>query len=282
MTGTVLYGTSSALGWDGIDGTYMRYNNAPLAVTVADKFCISIPFHTVLLEEQNNAEFGSKLLPVGSVWMRSGRHPANHFFRGTADILHLCIHDKMLKQFKAELCGHNSEQAAVISIYKENDPIARLVAPIFRDALLQTDSGSPTLICDVATLTAYHLIHTCATSLEASKQRRPTLSAKWLFEVQTYVEANLSTSLNISDLAKIAGIRMTLFTREFKSSTGMTPHQFIIRSRINQAKFLLRNSSAPIATIAKSCGFANQGHLTRTFGRITGATPAMFRRFSSL
>jgi hypothetical protein len=79
-------------------------------------------------------------------------------------------------------------------------------------------------------------------------------------------ENNLSQhilSINLGSASKI----------EFKQSTGLAPHQFVIRCRVERAKELLLHSSLGIADIAAEVGFANQSHLNRHFKRIVGVTP---------
>ena len=67
------------------------------------------------------------------------------------------------------------------------------------------------------------------------------------------------------------------FSRLFKQSTGLSPYQYIIQSRVDRAKRLLDQGLA-IADIAYSVGFASQSHLNRHFKRLVGVTPKAFLR----
>jgi AraC family transcriptional regulator len=64
----------------------------------------------------------------------------------------------------------------------------------------------------------------------------------------------------------------------FKQSLGITPHQYVIRQRVERARQLIQQGELGLADIALKCGFANQGHLNRHFKRLTGVTPKEIAR----
>jgi len=84
-------------------------------------------------------------------------------------------------------------------------------------------------------------------------------------------------SITLADIAASCGLSPTVFARRFKQSTGMPPHQHLVQLRVERAKRLLEGG-LPIVEVALACGFAHQEHLTGTFRRFTGSTPAAFRR----
>ncbi|MFH9353422.1 helix-turn-helix domain-containing protein [Kitasatospora sp. NPDC017646] len=67
------------------------------------------------------------------------------------------------------------------------------------------------------------------------------------------------------------------FTRVFRASTGQSPHQYLVRLRLERARRALLTTDTPIAAIAQLCGFADQSHLTRTMRLHSGLTPAGLR-----
>src|SRR2546427_13243501 len=67
------------------------------------------------------------------------------------------------------------------------------------------------------------------------------------------------------------------FARLFKRSTGVPPHRFLVRRRIDAARALLAAQTAPIAEIAQLVRFRTPGHFTTTFLRVTGRTPSAYR-----
>lgn len=92
-----------------------------------------------------------------------------------------------------------------------------------------------------------------------------------------FVEANLHRGIRLEDMARVADVSTYHFHRQFKKMTGMTPHQFIVQRRIEQAKILLAQSNRPIIDVAARVGFSDQSHFTTTFRKLTSMTPRTYR-----
>jgi AraC family transcriptional regulator len=63
----------------------------------------------------------------------------------------------------------------------------------------------------------------------------------------------------------------------FRKSTGESPHQFLLRQRIERAKEMLREAEMPVLDVAVACGFKTQQHFARVFRQICGASPTAYR-----
>jgi AraC-like DNA-binding protein len=92
-----------------------------------------------------------------------------------------------------------------------------------------------------------------------------------------YVEAHLSESIDLGMLAGIAGLSVFHFAREFKQSTGVTPHQYLVQKRVKRAQNMLARTDLSLSDVALASGFSDQSHLTRHFRRMLGTTPREFR-----
>lgn len=83
---------------------------------------------------------------------------------------------------------------------------------------------------------------------------------------------------SIEELAAQAGVTPTHFCRIFKKATGVSPHQYVMKARLNRAQHMLEQSETSMATIADSLGFTSQSHFTRAFRQFAGETPSDFRK----
>lgn len=121
-----------------------------------------------------------------------------------------------------------------------------------------------------------------ACSLGGMKERkRPPRGGLALWQEQRakeFVDANLDGDISVMVLARACGLSAKHFSRGFRQSTGLAPHQWLLRRRIDKAKHQLRATQVSLAEVALACGFADQSHLTRAFTRAVGLSPGQWRR----
>ena len=106
---------------------------------------------------------------------------------------------------------------------------------------------------------------------------RGELPAYRLRRVVQYIQDNVERELPLAELSAVVHMSPYHFARLFKSSTGLSPHRFVVRHRIDQAQALLADQTVPIVVIARSVGFRTASHFTTTFRRFTGVTPSTYR-----
>ncbi len=102
--------------------------------------------------------------------------------------------------------------------------------------------------------------------------------ASWqLRRIDALVEDQLHAIITVETMAKAVQLSAAHFCRAFKSSTGHTPHAYLMRRRVLRAQVLMLHSDAPLSEIACACGLADQSHLARMFRRLVGETPRAWR-----
>jgi AraC-like DNA-binding protein len=99
-----------------------------------------------------------------------------------------------------------------------------------------------------------------------------------MHRLQDHVDAHLSESIDLAELAAIAGLSLFHFARQFKLSTGMTPHYYLVSRRVQRAQQMLASTDLSLTDVALATGFSDQSHLTRHFRQVVGTTPGQFRR----
>jgi AraC family transcriptional regulator len=133
-------------------------------------------------------------------------------------------------------------------------------------------------------LYADHLIHALTQrvlSLGTAKEARAPsapLPRPRLKRVLDRMQADLSTDLDLHSLAKETGYSKSHFLRMFREATGITPYQYLLRLRLQQAQRMIREQSSTLVDIAFACGFSSHTHMSRMFRQAIGITPSEYRR----
>ena len=113
--------------------------------------------------------------------------------------------------------------------------------------------------------------------LTPTPQARGGLPPGAMRRVREYVETHLSESMDLAELAGIAGLSVFHFARQFKQSAGVTPHHYLVQRRVERAQDMLSRTDLSLSEIALAAGFSDQSHLARHFRHMLGTTPGEFR-----
>lgn len=96
--------------------------------------------------------------------------------------------------------------------------------------------------------------------------------------VQDLIHTDLSLRLGIAELAAEAGLSPSHFMRAFRETTGLTPHRYVLHTRLRHAEELITTTDRPLPAIARQAGFASHSHLSSTMQRLRATTPRSLRR----
>jgi AraC family transcriptional regulator len=99
-----------------------------------------------------------------------------------------------------------------------------------------------------------------------------------LRHVTTHIEDNLAEDLRVEVLAAVAGMNRFHFAHAFREATGVPPHRYVIRCRLDRAKLLLRETALSLTGIAQEVGYGNLSNFSASFRKLTGITPTDYRR----
>lgn len=100
----------------------------------------------------------------------------------------------------------------------------------------------------------------------------------YLSEVISYIEKNYQHNITISKLAQRASMSQITLYRMFKKAFNMSPVNYVISVRIARAQEMLNNSKLNISEIARETGFSDSNYFSRSFKKLTGVSPRLFRK----
>jgi AraC family transcriptional regulator len=113
---------------------------------------------------------------------------------------------------------------------------------------------------------------------EARATSKSRLAPWQVRKVTDFMRDNLADTLQLAELAATSGLSPSHFARGFKGSTGLSPHRWHLKMRIEHASAMLADAGASLADVACATGFADQSHFCRVFSKIVGMTPGAWRR----
>ena len=107
---------------------------------------------------------------------------------------------------------------------------------------------------------------------------RGGLGSARLRRIKELVHAKMEDDLSLDEMAESVGLSTAHFARMFRKSTGETPHQFVLRQRLERAKAMLRAPDSRVLDVAVACGFKTQQHFAQAFRDVWGVSPTEYRQ----
>lgn len=162
------------------------------------------------------------------------------------------------------------------SLPQFEDPDICHAGLMLKDALESTEPGSALIFESLARVFLVKLIQRYG-SKQAAYAFSRSFTAKHYKRVLDFVASAYGTSIHVEDLARESALSTSHFAQLFKRTIGLSPMQFVMTYRIEQAKKKLRAPETPMIDIAMSCGFADQAHFSRVFKQLEKETPSQYR-----
>jgi AraC family transcriptional regulator len=148
---------------------------------------------------------------------------------------------------------------------------------------LKSKLASNTPVCQVsiesaASVLAVHILKNyCGSKATIGKIPEGLPNGK-LRLVVDYINTYIDQNLGLIELAELVHMSRAHFIRQFKHSTGVPPHQYVIQCRLEKVKTLLATTDLSIAEIAQCTGFSSHSHLSKIFHNHLSITPHEYRQ----
>jgi AraC-like DNA-binding protein len=159
-----------------------------------------------------------------------------------------------------------------------DDSVMGALVSSLRPAFERPEQASRIFVDHVAMAVGIHVAETYGDMQSMVRPPRGGLASWQTKRAKEALAENLEGDVSLADLAKDCGLSASHFSRAFRQSVGISPHQWLTRRRIEEAKRLLRERTLSLSDVALACGFADQSHFTRVFVRFTGGSPGSYRR----
>lgn len=213
----------------------------------------------------------------GDIFIIPADTPTAWEVKGRDTFLALSVSPALLSRVAKEL-GHNPDGIEIRNRFQVRDTQLENIGWALKEEM---ECGYPCgqLYFDsLALAVTTRLIHYHSSKSVDMKRPNKRLSDRRLRQVFVYIEDNLAENIVLADLAEVVGLSVSHFNVLFREAVGLSPHQYLIRRRVERAKNLLGEGKLSISQIATETGFAHQSHLARHVHRMLGVAPKALRK----
>ncbi|REE58240.1 AraC family transcriptional regulator [Streptomyces sp. 3212.3] len=216
----------------------------------------------------------TRKIPAGGLFLQPAGRTLSVELGGRLDTVHAYLTDEALREANEGRAVELSEELGT------SDPLAEQLVLALEGTARRWEPSARTYTDQLTEMLAAQLVRRHGTRPVEPRPLRSGLSGKQLATVRELMEERLAEPLPIADLAAAVSLSGSQFTRQFRASTGTSPHQYLLSLRLEQACRLLRAGTMAIGEVAVESGFSHQEHLTRVMRARLGTTPAALRRAS--
>ncbi|MCP3410952.1 AraC family transcriptional regulator [Bradyrhizobium sp. CCGB01] len=159
-----------------------------------------------------------------------------------------------------------------------DDGVIRHIGATLQEGLRRPDETNQLFVDHMMLALTAHVAQTYGGLKSGAELNRGGLAPWQVKRACDRLDSDLSGKIALQQIASELGLSISHFSRAFRISTGLPPHQWLLQQRVKAAKQLMTVRDLPLSEIAISAGFANQSHFTRVFSQMVGVSPGAWRR----
>ncbi len=264
--------------WNGVK---VSYHKCPKPFETPEHYfsqhliTIHLNHRAVLKEQLLNGHLRGDRFFNGDICLTPANTPVLVRLQDSIEFISLHLEPAFMKQIATGVV--DSDRLEVVPQFKLNDPLIYQIGIALKANLESEGVGDRLYTESMATALSAHLLQHYSTQKPKIKSYSDGLSQVRLRQVTEYIHQHLAQNLSLIMMAEIVQMSPYYFSRLFKQSTGLTPHQYLLKCRTELAKQLLKSTDLSIADIADQVGFVDQSHLNRHFKRHFGISPSQIR-----
>ena len=196
--------------------------------------------------------------------------------RGPVDWVHYHVPRALLDMFTDD--AEATRIRTLECTHGKVDPVLHQMTQMILPSVESHQSFSELFLDYFRLLFCAHVAHSYAPAFGTISRYRGGLAPWQQRRATELLAGHLDGSVRLATLAGECGLSASHFARSFRQSFGTSPHNYLIRQRVERAKQLLSDSRCPLSDVALHTGFADQAAFSRTFKAVVGSSPGQWRR----
>lgn len=267
--------SSESFGWRGIvvEQRYHPAGEYTFPSTSSHMICLH-QGPPISVEQVHNGRSSTCMMVRGSVQIVPAGTESIWRHQDGADHMHILLTSELLQQGGAD---HDQPPLELLDQFSTQDPRIEHISSALLTEVLEGGATGRLYVEGLAHALAAHLLHAYTQPSRPRSKIIKGLPASLFQRITSLIEDRLTDDLSLAELAFEVNLSPSHFLSLFRKTTGLSPHQYIVRRRLEHAQHLLRSTRLSIGEIAAAVGFYDQSHLFRQMRRVMGVTPTYIR-----
>lgn len=217
------------------------------------------------------------LYQKGDILITPANTPLFVRWSGNEDCLQIRLTTEFMHSIARETLDRDPEKLELLPEFQIRNPQLEAIASMLLLEFKQEHVDNGLYLDSLTNVLAVNLLRHHTVSKPQLPIYEGGLPPRQLSQVLEYINTHLEQNIKLADLAQLLDMSQFHFSRLFKQSIGITPHQYLSQQRVERAKELLKKTDRLIIDIALECGFSSHSHLSKQFRQLTGMTPKAYR-----
>jgi len=271
---------SSGCNWNGITLKGYRYERQDAAIPpMHDYMIVAYDGAPTTMRRTSGGPWQSARVEKGRISLLTRAEESTWSWSEPITVRHVYLNHSELENTALSVFDRDPKSIEINDWLSAKDPCILNCIQLLENELKNGGIGQRLIIDALRSQIAVHLLRQYA-KVSLTSDANSNFSPAQRQRIIDLVESCLGENLSLEDMAASIGFSQFHFSRQFKAEFGLAPYAYVLRKRISKAQEMLRKGNAPLKVVALDCGFADQSHFSRTFRKMTGATPAEFRRMA--
>jgi len=270
---------SDGLGWSHVALRAYRYPGLDVEVPALSDFAIvAYRRGSTLMERRFEGAWTRTECHPGDMSLLTRAQVSHWRWTEGIDVHHVYISGTFVSKLAEDALDREISDVRLHDLLRVRDPVATACVEAIGAEATQNAVGGSLYVAALTTQLAMHLLRKYAVVRYVDKSGHGAMATPLRTRLIEYIEARLHEAVTLDELASLAGMGVWTFGKRFLATFGHTPHDYVLRRRLDRACHILAHEQAPIKSVAAACGFADQAHLTRAMRARLGTTPGALRQ----
>lgn len=273
---------STQRAWDGMALRGYQYPKLDVAIpTMRDYMFVVYKGKRSKMSRRCSGSWENHQVEPGVISVLTRAQESQWKWDSPIDVSHLYLSQASLEVVASQVFDRDIANVELVDCVRSEDKVLPSLVIQLESELMHGEIGSKLYIEALKNQACVHILRRYS-SVAYTDVSVGGFSHAQKRLIVDFIEEYIDINISIAELAELVHLSAFHFSRKFSNEFGCPPHAYVMKKRVELAIKLLSTTAFPIKEITLKCGFADQSHLTRMVRRVTGKTPAVFRRLLKL